>query len=92
MPLEELARILVEMYENEEYGKVVSIHLFGIRYADVIRAGEYSPMDIIRHSRLRNGEQMSEKYQTEINKGINLARYVVEKQTIVNFINNIGME
>jgi hypothetical protein len=91
MPLDDLARILAEMYENADRDKAATVHLFGIRYANEIRENEYSPASIISRARRNNGAQISEAYSAEINKGINLSRYVIEKETIVDFINNAGI-
>ena len=48
--------------------KVVSVHLFGIKYADEIR--DLSVKDIVVSA------ELPESYKTEIRKGINLAKYV----------------
>lgn len=48
--------------------KAVSIHLFGIKYADQIR--EMSAKEIVV------GAGLPESYKTEIRKGINLTKYV----------------
>jgi len=52
--------------------KVVSIHLFAIKYADEIR--DMSAKDIVV------GAELPESYKTEIRKGINLAKYVEVRQ------------
>jgi hypothetical protein len=46
------------------------VHLFGIKYANEIREGGASPKDIVVAA------GMSESYGVEVNKGINLAKYV----------------
>ena len=51
--------------------KALSIHLFGIKYADQIR--DMSAKDIAV------GAGLPESYKTEIRKGINLAKYVEVK-------------
>jgi hypothetical protein len=91
MPLDELARILAEMYENAYQDKAAMVQLFGIRYANEIRENGYSPASIISCARLNNETQIPESYFAEINKGVNLSRYVIEKETIVDFINNAGI-
>jgi hypothetical protein len=55
------------------------IHLFGIRYADIIKQSKISATKIIESTKLKNGKKMSETYPTEINKGVRLAKYVKEK-------------
>jgi hypothetical protein len=71
MTINELSSVLKEMYENAPKGdRVAMIHLFGIKYANEIRSSEYSPREILKNA------HMHESYQVEINKGINLAKYV----------------
>lgn len=67
----ELASRLSEMYNNAPKGEtVVMIHLFGIMHADEIRAGGVSPADIVKTAKI------PETYGVEVNKGMNLARFV----------------
>ena len=49
------------------------IHLFGIRYSNIIRENRYSFKDIIKHANI------SGTYVTELTKGANLAKYVRER-------------
>lgn len=71
MAPEELAGKLKDMYENASDGEVVlSVHLFGIKYAEEIKKGEASAAEIAKLAGI------SEKYGTEINKGCRLAKYV----------------
>jgi 5-methylcytosine-specific restriction protein B len=49
------------------------IQLFGVKYAEEIISNGYAPKDILQHANI------SETYQTEINKGIKLAKYVTAK-------------
>jgi REP element-mobilizing transposase RayT len=72
MSVENAVNTLANMYENANQGeKALSIHLFGIKYADQIR-------DIpSKEIAIRAG--LKEPYGTEIRKGINLAKYVKEK-------------
>lgn len=80
MDINDLAKKLSEMYENAGKGnKVTMIHLFGIRYAEKIKMGGFTAGEIIRNTKLKNGNPMSDAYQTEIQKGIKLSKYVVEK-------------
>ena len=46
------------------------VHLFGIKYAEIIKLNGYIPKDILKYA------EMPESYQVEINKGIKLAKYV----------------
>ena len=70
MTIEEAAEKLKAMYHDPALGKAVSVHLFGIRYAHEI---DGMPLQEIA---VRAG--ISKNYGTEIRKGINLSRYVVE--------------
>lgn len=53
--------------------KVRIIHLFGIKYGEIIRDKKYTPKDILIYA------EMPESYQVEINKSIKLAKYVEVK-------------
>ena len=71
MTIQDLAMTLAEMYHNAPKGeKYPMIYLFAIKYADIITENNYSKVDILRRA------NMSEKYQTELNKAIKLAKYV----------------
>ena len=74
MTVNEAARILRGMYDAGAQGRglmTTAIHLFGIRYADDLsRLSRLSIKEILLHA------GMSEKYQTEVYKGIRLAGYV----------------
>lgn len=68
----ELGKILNDMYTNAMKGEqVMMIHLFGIKYADDIR------MAGIRDVLLKSG--LRDSYITELNKGVNLSKYVRPK-------------
>ena len=81
MSINELASILSKMYEDGEKRKEKSVmmHLFGIKYAQIIKKYGYFPKEIIKNTKLSNGNAIPESYQVEIQKGMNLAKYVVEK-------------
>jgi len=71
---EELAVKLKDMYFNSLDGEsVLSIHLFGIKYASEISKCGTSPANIAKLA------GVPETYGVEINKGRNLAKYVVLK-------------
>ncbi|OME76920.1 hypothetical protein BK120_27655 [Paenibacillus sp. FSL A5-0031] len=73
MNVQDLGRVLSEMYHKAPQGKqVVKIHLFGIKYADVIQKKHYSIKDIVTASGLNIS-------LTEVSKGIKLSEYVVPK-------------
>ena len=75
MTQSELANELKEMYESgiKKREQTTMIHLFGIKYANIIRDKGYSPKEILKYA------QMPESYQVEINKGIKLAKYIEVK-------------
>ena len=68
-----LGAILNDMYENAPRGRQVTmIHLFGIQYSeDIERVGV---KDVVTASGIKS------TYITEVNKGMNLAEYVVPVQ------------
>ena len=71
MTFEELVQELVATYHLAQQGEVVvRIHIFGIRYADVITNNGYSIRDML------NRAEVPQSYYPEIKKGINLSRYV----------------
>jgi hypothetical protein len=87
MTIIELGEILSGMYENALHGNhVAMIHLFGIRYSSEIKKHNYAPKDIIENTKLKNGLSMNESYQTEIQKGVKLAEYVIDKESLYDFI------
>ncbi len=75
MTLNELGNKLKEMYGNAPKGdSVTMIHLFGIKYADEIIKNNFSRKGIIEKSDILSS------YLTELNKGINLSKYVESKK------------
>ena len=70
MRIDEAADILKSMYESA-HGKALSVHLFGIKYADEIRGLPLK--ELARYAGL------PESYHTEIRKGINIAPHVILK-------------
>ncbi|MFI8605078.1 hypothetical protein ACIGCP_11480 [Cellulophaga baltica] len=74
MNSKELSKKLHEMYFNAPKGELVSmIHLFGIKYAEDLMERNISIKEIVKDSGI------SSAYQTEISKGIKLAKYVTVK-------------
>ncbi|MCC7316397.1 MAG: hypothetical protein IT419_16400 [Planctomycetes bacterium] len=74
MTAAELASRLGDMYRTAPKGEMVAmIHLFGIRHADEIRDCGTSPTDLAKAAGI------PETYGVEVNKGINLAKYVCER-------------
>ena len=75
MTLNELGSKLNEMYTNAPKGdSVATMHLFRIKYANVIKESNYSKKDIITQSGI------STSYLTELSKGIKLSNYVIIKK------------
>lgn len=74
MTLQELGKVLHEMYfESEEGEAVAMIHLFGVKYAAEIAELGASKKVIAKAAGIH------ESYGTEISKGVKLARYVRAK-------------
>lgn len=70
--VEDLGKILADMYSNAPRKRQVTmVHLFGIEYAEAIK--RVGIREIIEASGI------SPKYQAEVNKGVNLADYVIRK-------------
>jgi hypothetical protein len=70
----QLGMVLKDMYENaKDREGVLQTHLFGIKYANEIESNSFKISEIVRESGL------NKSYVTEINKGINLAKYVTLK-------------
>lgn len=74
MEPEDLAKELKDMYFNSADGEnVLSIHLFGIKYSKEIADCGISPSNLVKLA------GVPETYSVEINKGRNLAKYVILK-------------
>ena len=75
-----LGEKLKEMYENAPHSEqVLMIHLFGIKFADVIRENGYNAREIIEAA------GMKDSYQVEVNKGMKMAKYVEIKKDMDTF-------
>lgn len=73
MKIEEAGKILNRMYlEAPEKEKALSVHLFGIKFADQIRNMPSQEIAI------RAG--LTKSYGSEIRKGVNLSKYVELKK------------
>ena len=70
MTVVELGQILREMYEIKGAKKTTMIHLFGAIYENEIKAAETTPAAIIKAA------GMHPSYATEVQKGMNLAKYL----------------
>ena len=86
MNIEKLADILRDSYNNAPKNKqVLSIHAFGIKYANEITQNNYSKAKIIELSGL------PKSYQTELSKGINLGNYLNEKYVKTSDTKNVRL-
>ncbi len=75
MTINELGKILKEMYLNASDGYMVAnIHLFGIKYAEEIITNHYKASEIIKISGIKKS------YATELIKGIKLSEFVSLKK------------
>ena len=71
MEIKELSEILKNKYKKAQKGEaVVSIHLFGIEYAEIINKKGYKVSQIIKFA------EMKKSYSTELSKGIKHTKYV----------------
>ena len=74
MTLKDLSITLSDMYFNAPpKDRVTMIHLFGIKYANVILDNGYSRKEIKEKANIKIS------YLTELSKGIRLANYVILK-------------
>jgi len=84
MPIEELANILVQMCNNAEQDREKSVmpHLFGIRYSNEIGNRQTEIVTEANHL----DERVKTAYAIEVYKGVRLAKYVIERQSLIDFI------
>ena len=79
MNIHEAARILRNMYNNAPHGeKTTAIRLFGIKYAREISSLRLN--DLVKEADIKLS------YQTEVSKGIKLARYVTLREDLPRWI------
>jgi len=72
MNINELAKRLHNMYTNAPDGdQVAMIHLFRIKYGEIIVKNNYKATEIVCLSGIRPA------YTTEVSKGIKLSKYVL---------------
>lgn len=78
--IEDLAAILREMYNNAKgSGQVAAIHMFGIKYGDVIISNSFSQKSLITLAGIKDS------YFAELNKGINIFKSVKNNEYGVSF-------
>ena len=74
MTQQKLGIILNKMFNEAKKGKKATmIHVFGIKYGNIIKENNYSIKNIVKDANI------SETYVTEITKGANLAKYAKVK-------------
>lgn len=83
---EDLGLILRKMYNSAaDTNKVLSIHLFGIKYGSIIIEKKIKLVEIIKYAGL------NDSYTTEINKGVNIYKYLkLNPDFISSFIRPSG--
>lgn len=72
---QELGDILKDMYAegNAEHSQASNVHLFGLKYGQIIRANKLSTKAIVKRSGI------SDNYAIEVNKGIKLSELIAQK-------------
>ncbi len=72
---QELGNILRDMYTegNTDHSQAANVHLFGLKYGQIIRANKLSIKAIV------NKSGISDNYAIEINKGIKLSELIAKK-------------
>ena len=69
----ELGEQLEQLYSSAEEGtKILTLHLFGIKYANLIEKNNYSCAKILEYANI----PLTTKLDTEIRKGVRLSKYV----------------
>lgn len=76
--IEELAKELKRMYDSAE-SKTTAIHMFGLKYAEIIKKNSYSTAAIIEAANL------SSSYSTEIYKGIRIFESIAKNEYGIKF-------
>ena len=80
LSVEDLGKILREMYDAAIGGKVSAIHMFGIKYGPIIKAKNYSTAEIIRISGI------GESYNVEVSKGISIYKVIKDNEYGIRFV------
>lgn len=74
MTIKELGELLFNMYSKAPKGEQVAhIHLFGVKYGEMIMKNHLSIKEIIAESGIKSS------YHTELSKGVKLSKYVYSK-------------
>lgn len=80
LSVEDLGKILREMYDAAIGGKVSAIHMFGIKYGPIIKAKNYSTAEIIRVAGI------GESYNVEVSKGISIYKVIKDNEYGIRFV------
>lgn len=80
LSVEDLGKILRDMYDAAIGGKVSAIHMFGIKYGPIIKAKNYSTAEIIRLSGI------GESYNVEVSKGISIYKVIKDNNYGIRFV------
>lgn len=78
LSVDELGKILSDMY-NDSNSKTTAIHMFGIKYAPVIKKNGYSAVAIIAASGI------GESYHVEVSKGIRIYESILGNEYGIAF-------
>ena len=79
LSIEDLGNLLRKMYDAAIGGKVSAIHMFGLKYAPVINANNYSTAEIIRIAGI------SDSYNVEVSKGIGIYKVIKDNEYGIRF-------
>lgn len=82
--VEELGKILSEMYNSSE-NKTTAIHMFGLKYAEVIMNSSASVVDIVKKS------SVSDSYHTEVSKGIRIYESILKNEYGIHFAEEVAV-
>lgn len=77
--LEDLAVILEQMYNAPNVNKTTAIHMFGLKYGDVIRKNKYSVTKIVAAANI------SPSYHVEVSKGVSIYESILNNEYGVGF-------
>lgn len=84
--LEELGAILEQMYNAPDVNKTTAIHMFGLKYGDVIKKNNYTATSIV------NAAHISPSYHVEVSKGISIYESILSNEYGVAFYSGETIE
>lgn len=77
---EDLGKILLDMYKNAN-NKTTAIHMFGFKYAPIIKEKGYSAVALVSASGI------GESYHVEVSKGIRIYEAILDNEYGISFYN-----